>query len=144
MSRNRAANGPHDGGVLVPALTVRQPNASLILGRVPSLPGVFKDVENRGWRTPYRRIWIHAAARRRAAPVLPPGIEIPDAPDLPRGVLLGTVTITDIVTDSPSVWAVPGQYHWLLTDPRPLDEPIPITGRYFCWSTDQLAAIPPP
>lgn len=128
----------------LPALTIRQPYASLVMGLVPGLQGVRKDVENRTWRTRNRRVWVHSSARWRGGLELPPGIEVPAARDLPRGVLLGTIAITGIVTGSDSPWAIPGQFHWLLDDPRPLDEPIPITGRRFCWSSEQLAAIPAP
>lgn len=58
-----------------------------------------KDVENRTWNTKYRgRLIIHAGA--------------------PIKAVLGTVNLLDVVTDSESPWAIPGQYHWLIEGPR--------------------------
>jgi len=49
--------------------------------------------------------------------------------DLPTGAVLGTVTVTGCVRDATSPWAEPGQWHWLLADPRPWPEPVPCRGR---------------
>ena len=43
-----------------------------------------------------------------------------DRPALPAGGIIGRVELVDCVTDEGSPWAIPGQFHWLLRDPRPL------------------------
>lgn len=100
-------NGPR-------VLSVRQPWASLIvMGE--------KTVENRTWSTPYRgTLAIHAALR----------LDADDATTraLPRGVILGTVSLCDVVRDADSEWALPGHWHWLLDNAVMLDAPIPFTG----------------
>jgi len=53
---------------------------------------------------------------------------------VPRGVVLGSVVLVDVVDDdSTSPWAVPGQKHWLLTDPDPWPEPLPAKGDLGLW-----------
>jgi hypothetical protein len=37
-----------------------------------------------------------------------------------RSAILGSVEIVDCVRDARSKWAVPGQHHWLLQQPRQL------------------------
>lgn len=62
------------------------------------------------------------------------------------GALLGFVTVTGChPADGRSCfedghggglcssWAQPGQYHWKLTDPEPLDEPVPMRGQLGLW-----------
>ena len=102
------------------ALTVRQPWASLIVeGR--------KDIENRSWPTSYRgRLLIHAGSQ------IDPQTGW-RAEDLPRGAIIGEVALVDVVTNSRSRWALPGQYHWVLRDARPLRRPIPCAGRLGLW-----------
>lgn len=93
-----------------------------------------KGIENRSWSTNYRgRVWIHAGGNidRYSRPLLqhlvPEGIAIPDNPT--RSVLLGHVQLVDVVRDAPSRWAEPGDvWHWVIEDPVPLDEPIPMPG----------------
>ena len=105
------------------ALTVRQPWAALLLAGI-------KDVENRPWRTHYRGpLAIHAGARVDRV-----GIEL--FPDVhgPRGVVLGTVELIDVVRDSDSPWAVGGAWHWVLSDPRPWPTPYPTVGRLGLWT----------
>lgn len=122
-------------------LTIKQPFASAIIAGV-------KDVENRTWSTNHRgRLWIHAAVRGYRTPI--PRKELrelhvagidPDHLPHPRGVILGYVTLVDVIeprcrkTDRParsltSPWARRGAFHWLLEDPEPLDAPIPWPGR---------------
>ena len=126
MGRNRSPRfDPGAGRRGEPVLTIRQPWASAIL-----LAG--KDVENRGWATDYRgRLWIHAGVHKgRAEPdrwAKRQGLWVPDEP-LPRGVILGSVELVDIVADSDSPWALRGQLHWLLRKPRRLVRPVAWTG----------------
>jgi ASCH domain len=106
-----------------PVLTVRQPWASLIVNGM-------KTVENRTWVTDYRgRLWIHASAAKVD--------NVPDFRELaasePRGVILGSVQLVDIVTDAKSRWATPGECHWLLARATRLEVPIPATGRLGLW-----------
>jgi len=108
-------------------LTVRQPWASLIVAGI-------KDVENRSWRTNYRgRLGIHAGN----------GIDH-DALDmyghffhkqLIHGALIGSVTVVDCISTSRSKWAEPGKWHWVLSDPRSLARPRPMSGRLGLWRT---------
>lgn len=107
-------------------ITVRQPWASAIFE-------CGKDVENRSWGTAYRgRLWIHAAVRPYRS-TIPPVLDRRMRRDGPRGVIIGSVTLVDVleppVRKSPSVWAQRGAYLWILADPRPLRQPIPWTGR---------------
>ncbi len=98
-----------------------------------------KFVENRSWRTKFRgRLLIHASLRpdREARPFMASlGIDVPA--DVPRGVILGAVTLTDVVQDSESPWAEPGQMHWLLADPEPWPEPVPAKGDLGLWDWER-------
>ncbi|MEV0379789.1 ASCH domain-containing protein [Nonomuraea sp. NPDC050643] len=104
-------------------LTVRQPWAALLIAGI-------KDVENRSWTTPFRgRLLIHAGLKTDAegfALMEVLGVTL-DGPLL-RGVILGSVNLVEIRQDSSSPWAVPGGYHWLVTDARPAVEPMPAVG----------------
>ena len=110
-------------------LTIRQPWASAIIY-------ASKDVENRSWTTTYRgRLYIHAGMR------LDPDDVLPAAVPVVHGAIIGYVELTDIVTDSLSRWAEPGQYHWLLANPVPLPSPVPAKGRLGLWLPgEKLAA----
>lgn len=123
------ANGP-------PCLSIRQPWASaVVLG--------LKDVENRGWRpafAPPFRLLIHATARSdprwRATPqaALIGQIRPASLWKHVHGLIIGVVTVADIVTGSASPWANPdARFHWLLTDAAVLDEPVPARGRLNLW-----------
>ena len=55
-----------------------------------------------------------------------------DPATLPRGVILGVVTVADCKPpEEPcrSKWAESGSYHWLLTDPHLFHQPVQYTGR---------------
>lgn len=94
------------------ALTIRQPWASLIAAGI-------KDVENRAWPTTHRGpLLIHAgmgldddalAEWRDCLPAT-----------LPRGRVIARVELVDCVRTSRSDWAIPGDWHWALADPRPM------------------------
>lgn len=47
----------------------------------------------------------------------------------PYGALIGEVDIIGCVKNSKSPWAVPGQYHFLLTNPLLYNKPIPHRGQ---------------
>lgn len=111
------------------ALTIRQPWASLVIH-------AGKDVENRGWRTRHRgELLIHAGLYR------PNGEEVdglriayPELPQkLPLGAIIGTVDLAGCVRDSDSEWAQEDAWHWLLSNPRPLDKPLYMPGKLGLW-----------
>jgi hypothetical protein len=54
------------------------------------------------------------------------GVKVPAV--VSRGAIIGTVRLVDVVDDSDSPWAIPGQMHWLLADPQPWHAPIPAKG----------------
>lgn len=85
-----------------------------------------KDVENRPWRTHYRRrILIQAALKIEFEEALKLKLN-PD--ELPTGAIVGSVEIVDCVRNSNSKWAIRGQWHWILKHPRCLANPIPFKG----------------
>lgn len=102
-------------------LSVRQPWAHLIVTGV-------KDVENRTWVTGYRGpLAIHASlVVDPNAARLVPGL---DASLLPRGAIVGVVNLDRCEHGNASAWADPNRYHWVLTEPRCLPEPIPWKGQ---------------
>ncbi|WP_300611056.1 ASCH domain-containing protein [Trebonia sp.] len=107
------------------ALTVRQPWASLIMCGA-------KDVECRTWMTAYRGpLLIHAGLALDQGALTAHAHLVPG--DLPRGVLLGTVTMTACVRDHPSPWAEPGGWHWVLADPVPFTVPVEYRGKLGLW-----------
>lgn len=120
MVANRGSGGNNAGKPR--ALSIRQPWAHAILH-------LGKDVENRPRRTKYRgRILIQASLtttdrEREAARTLDL-----DSESLMRGAIVGDVEIYGCVDNSKSKWAVAGQWHWLLKNPRVLTEPIPLKG----------------
>jgi len=126
---------------VVRALTVRQPWAwALIYGG--------KDVENRRWRTSYRGpLLIHAA--KQADPQGPsrllwtmtdPGAYgQPRAAFEARGAIIGLVILAEILTDSPSPWAQPRMYHWVVESPWPTEPAVPCPGRQGLWTPPDAA-----
>ena len=128
--------GPVNGLPAVKALTLRQPWAwATIYGG--------KDVENRRWKTRHRGpLLIHAGVDfdpDGSASVFKT-IADPDVFPRPqtaweaRGAFIGLVFLGDILTDSPSRWAIPGWYNWVLEFPSPIDPPIPYRGRPGLWA----------
>lgn len=86
------------------ALSIRQPWAWRILH-------AGKDIENRDWRTSFRgRVLIHAGVKLDERP--DPGEPL----DMPRGGIVGAVTIVDCVAASSSKWFC-GDYGFVLADP---------------------------
>ncbi|MEJ6393157.1 hypothetical protein V8J82_07825 [Gymnodinialimonas sp. 2305UL16-5] len=130
------------------ALSVRQPSAWAIIHGG-------KDVENRslgsmrvGRMTP-GRIAIHAATgmKRDEYDYLVwrwarDGIQVPRPDALPRGAIIGSVEVVEIVTISDSPW-FGGEAGLALRDPVPCD-PIPATGAlgYFAWQASGDLAEP--
>jgi ASCH domain len=102
----------------LPALSVRQPWAWLIVNGV-------KDIENRSRRTHHRGpLLIHASlsldgfseniklVERRL------GISVPS--ELDRGGIVGVVDVIDCVESHKSKWFEKGSYGWVLSNPRRL------------------------
>lgn len=121
------------------ALSVRQPWAWAIIH-------AGKDVENRDWRSnnPGLRfrgpVAIHAAKGmtmdeyRNAARFLSSiGVTAPPFETIPRGAIIGSVEIVDVVTSSTSPWFF-GPVGLVLRNPIPC-EPIPARGAlgFFRW-----------
>lgn len=133
------------------ALSVRQPWPWTIIHGG-------KDIENRDWSTKIRgRVCLHAAkgmTRDEYEDCLDtihqislthpftPGLTLPAFDELPRGGIVGTVEIVGCVTDSSSPWFF-GRYGFVLHQPEPIDEFIPVKGAlgFFRWR-DNLNATP--
>lgn len=138
----------------IPALTVRQPWAW------PIVRG-WKPDENRSRTTAYRGpLAIHAAKRwdddrigavrfvRDTVRAQGQGDELPRAlaDDLPytgTGMVLGVVDLVDVCTAGRrrepcdcSAWAMPGQVHWKLANPRLLRHPFPARGALYLWTVE--------
>lgn len=117
----------------VKTLTIRQPWAWLIVNG-------HKDVENRSWSTRYRGpLVIQSAARvgnRSEFSDLCFDIEDETGLSLPADFTLGStegiVTLSDIITNSRSIWAYEGDYHWILTNPIRLPN-ITLSGKLGLW-----------
>lgn len=106
------------------AITIRQPWASLIMIGV-------KTVENRDWQADYRgTLVIHAGKGIDREAMREHGHLI--GGEYPAGAIIGVVDLVGCVRDSPSPWAVRGQWHWLLANPRPC-VPVPVRGKLGLW-----------
>lgn len=118
----------------LPALTIKQPWAQLIMLGI-------KDIENRTWATEYRGpIFIHAGQKWDSDPwPVESGLTI-DEDLVPRGMILGTVDLVDIVKDSVSPWALPFQYHWVIKNPSLLSAPVPWRGQMGLWYPTKFSA----
>lgn len=114
--------------VPIPILSVRQPWANSLVFGTPT--GGFKDVECRSWRTNYRgRLWIHAAKQvDQRQHALSLAGQSPDT--LPRGVVIGSVRLVDVVATHTSRWASPSDWYWCVVEPEPLqaNEFVPVRG----------------
>lgn len=86
-----------------------------------------KDIENRTWATDYRGpLAIHAGRTIDPAICIALGL---DPETVTRRAILGTVELVDVVRGSRSRWAVRGQYHWVLRNPKPFVTPKPHSGK---------------
>lgn len=122
------------------ALSLSRPWTTLVLRHG-------KNVENRTWTTQHRGpLVVHGAksydraAESWAIYVLGRSPLSGYEHDEPTG-LLGTVQLVDVCTAALrdeacdcGPWAMPGQAHWQLTDPRPFTEPVPCGGRLGLWT----------
>ena len=108
-----------------PTLTIRQPWADLILCGI-------QDVENRSWETPFRgRLLIHGAKTVEWEVVdylkKEHGFVFPAAYRPRTGAILGSVEVTDCVTDHHSHF-FQGPYGLALSDPRKFEWPVAYRG----------------
>lgn len=120
----------------VKALTIKQPWAELIMVGL-------KDVENRSRRTNFRgRFAVHVGLRRAdfedlRLDAIPKKHRMPieQAWELHAhpGRVIGTVELVDCVQDSTSPWAIDGQWHWILRDPRLYARPVAAKGQLGLW-----------
>lgn len=132
------------------ALSVRQPWAFAIIH-------AGKDVENRSWQAVNHglkrrgRIAIHAAKgmtrdeyESAAAFMDRIGVTCPPPAELPRGCIIGSVEVVDVVKESPSRWFF-GPRGLVLRDPQPCP-PIPAVGAlgYFEWKEADPSIMPEP
>lgn len=128
------------------------------LGLLVTMPwlkegGAWKDVENRTWTTGYRGLlYVHAGKTFDGAAYQSIKEEFPELP-LPSieelgqqmGGLVGTVRLVEIVTDSTSVWANPGCFHFRMVEGKPMDlEPMRGYQKLFhAGDARKLPQIPP-
>jgi hypothetical protein len=129
------------------ALTIKQPWAGAIAYGT-------KDVENRSWPMPREDagqvIAIHAGKSVDAG-AQPPGGGGWPAGDWPLGAILAVATLKgshrasrcSIMTGLCSPWAQQGQWHWEVTDVRPLARTVPCRGYQKLWAVpdDAEAAV---
>jgi hypothetical protein len=109
----------------VRALTIRQPWAALIAHGT-------KRVENRTWGTAWRgTLLIHAA---KSADPYPDGVVRVDGTEV-RSSIVAVATLADIhVCDGEcSPWAEAGRHHWVLSDVRPVADPVSCKGALGLW-----------
>lgn len=123
-------------GVIIKALTVKQPWASLIVAGI-------KNIENRTWRTKLRgKIYVHAGADY-------PYVDLTDEQEdpirgdlrynfikrrFPISAIIGEIDVIDCVQNHPSVWAEQGVWNWVLANPVKYDQPIlNVKGKLSLW-----------
>jgi len=127
-------------------LSVRQPWAYLIVAG-------YKDIENRTWYTGHRGPLLIQASKgvdpddfmpKQRAYIESAGIVIPDSIDLPRGAIVGSVTLTEVYSDGRdenlldiydleslgkgSPW-MEGPYGFKMEDAVQFHQPIPFKGQ---------------
>lgn len=126
-------------------LSVKQPWAYLLVSGI-------KDIENRPRRTHFRgRILIHASAkadvkREDFHTLLTTSqwnyLSVVESLKMvgsnfiyEPSAIIGSVEIIDCVENHPSVWAVDGQYHYVIANPILFDTPITgVKGQLGLWN----------
>jgi hypothetical protein len=109
------------------ALSIRQPWAALIVSG-------YKLVENRTWDTRWRGTLAVHAGKKTDPNGLVAASDFGLSFDLPMPTgYLGIAELVDVHWSEDGSccgpWAEPGVYHWCLSNPRPLPEPLPGLGR---------------
>lgn len=111
------------------AITIKQPWAWAIFE-------LGKDIENRTWISGYRgKLWIHAgkAYDKKGDRFIRANFGVTVPKKLPQGAILGCVDLMGISKISSSQWAISGQYHWKISNPQPLTNPIRCNGKQMLW-----------
>lgn len=128
------------------AITIKQPWASLIVAGL-------KDIENRSWKTNFRgRVLIHAGKAREKQFGIPKKLfaddavySVIDSKELPQGAIIGSVEIVDCVKNHPSLWAIEGDWNWVLANPVMFPQPITgVKGKLSFWDYDGELPQPKP
>ena len=127
----------------VKALTVKNQWAWWIIHGYKTPSGIiYKDVENRTWKTDYRgRILIHTSKNPCDTQTSLEGIftdmdflkSIVYETSHCNGMIIGSAEITGCIHNAESPWAEPGMWHWVLKNPVPFAEPIPAKGKLGIW-----------
>jgi activating signal cointegrator 1 len=133
----------------VMTLTIRQPNATLVVGG-------YKPIETRPWQTKYRGpLVIHAAAaipsylqelcRKRPHCTALREMGYAKISQLPLGAAVGMVQLIDCIQVTPENqaewrdadgWPINTdlwRWLWVLEDPKRFREPVPLIGRQRLW-----------
>lgn len=122
---------------MMKALSVMQPWAWMMIHQIPDRNGKIKDIENRPWRWNYKGpLLIHAAKKYdwfNHHIIESWGIAIPK--DLPRGGLVGLVTMDGTIEESESPYFF-GPYGFLFLRPIPFKEMVPCAGRQRVFNVD--------
>jgi hypothetical protein len=98
---------------------------------------LLKNIENRDWKTNYRgELYIHVGTKDDTNAL--EGLLLKGFPlystmlmfsnKLPKGAIIGSVELVDIVEHSDSPWFT-GKYGWVFQNPKPLKQPIPCKGK---------------
>lgn len=122
--------------LILPVLSYQEPYGTLVAVGI-------KPVENRKWFRKYRGpILIHTSKtwypyiqnnnpltlfnrkQLEALEQYPELMEKIRKKELPTSAIIGQSTLTGIIMNSPSIWAMNGQFHWLMADAKYFDEPI--------------------
>jgi hypothetical protein len=123
---------------IIPALSVRQPWAELIVsGR--------KQMEIRNWSTNYRGdLWLHTGIKRNVTLEQHFSLEYPYT-----GGFIGIVKLNIVISLDRHRWEemkekhlvpgsfIPGRYGWVLTNPRRFKEPVPGGGQLRLFYPDE-------
>ena len=126
--------------MILPAISIRQPWAFLICERG-------KDVENRTWACPQKYFGQLVLLHAGQSPIVPGhenfGDHVPPLCGyaLPLGGVVGLARILGCVKHSTSLWAEPGQFHWLLAEARSLPF-YPCKGRLGFFQVDYPHEVP--
>lgn len=110
---------------MIPALSIRQPWASLIVHG-------YKDIESRDWSTSFRgqllvyagltmtRAYYEKITEELSNASMQSAGRLPAYEELPRGGLVGWTRIVDCVEQSPSQWRKEGSSGSVLRESRPI------------------------
>lgn len=119
-----ALNAPKSTRPMLPALSIRQPWAWLIVNG-------HKDIENRDWQTAFRGRFLVHASQTLTRPsyretiealqelgICPPGMPTFEEMKAMTGGIVGHARITDCVATSSSRWFMEGGYGFVLAEAK--------------------------